>query len=136
MKSVLEVCVVALAMAFVAAAQDQSKPVLRPGIQVQMAVASHAVEMTAADKEDATVVSITADGRVFLGVKLVDVSALSSLGSATVYVKADARVPYQKLLAVLDALHGRPVVLLTAPANMEKGKLVPPYGLKVMLGGM
>ncbi len=137
MKSVIEVCLVALAMACVAAGQTSAKPALQHGVSVKMAVAGHAVPMSAADEKDATVVGITADGKVFLGVKVVDVDALSSLGSKTVYVKADARVPYQKLLTVLDALHGQSVVLLTAPvSDIEKGKMVPPYGLKINVGGM
>ena len=95
---------------------------------------SHAVEARAADEPDATIVTVTADGKVFVGVKATDSSTLSSLSEGTVYVKADARVPYQKVLAVIDALHGRPVVLLTAPPqNVEKGKIVPPYGMKLIV---
>ncbi len=137
MKSAIEVCVVALAMTCVAGAQTPAKPALQHGASVKMAVAGHAVPMPAADEKGATVVAITADGKVSLGVKVVDVNALSSLSSNTIYLKADARLPYQKLLTVLDALHGQSVVLLTAPvSDIEKGKMVPPYGLKINVGGI
>ena len=56
---------------------------------------------------------------------------LSSLKQGAVYLKADARVPYQKMITVLNALQGRSVVLLTAPVNANDATNVPPYGLKV-----
>jgi hypothetical protein len=49
-----------------------------------------------------------------------------------VYVKADSRVPFQKVLTVLDALRGKSVVLLAAPPkNVERTKIVPPYGMEL-----
>lgn len=135
MKSVIEVGLVAIAMVCVAGAQEPAKPPLQRGMRVEMAEASHAVPMPAADEKGAIVMSVTANGNVFLGVKPVDVSALSGLKEGTVYVKADARAPYQKVLTVLDALRGRSVVLLTAPTlKPETGKIVPPYGLKLVVG--
>ncbi len=136
MNSTVRVCLIALGTACMALAQGSAKPPLQRGIRVEMASAAHAVQMPAADEKGAIVVGVTADGKVFLGAKPVEISSLSSLNEGTVYVKADARAQYQKVLAVLDALHGRSVVLLTAPAssNAEKGKIVPPYGVKVTLG--
>ncbi len=136
MKRVIAMFMVALAIACVAAAQEQTRPPLQRGIHVEMAKANHAVPMPAADEKGATVVAVTSDGSVFLGAKPIDISALSDVNQATVYVKADARTPYQKILAVLDALQGRSVVLLTAPAaKAQSGAMVPPYGLKVAVGG-
>lgn len=135
MKTTLGVCLLALSMATIVKSQDSTKPVLRPGISVQMSRASHAVEMPEADAEDATVVAVTNDGNVFLGLNRVETSALSSVKAGTVYVKVDARAPFQSVLTVLDALHGRPVVLLTAPlARREEGKIMSPYGVKVSMG--
>ena len=117
-------------LAAVAAAQDPSKPVLRAGVAVQMVTAPHAVEMRAADELDATVVAITANGKVYNGTSVVEVRALSSLPAATVYVKADARAPVQMLVSVLDALRGKTIVLLAAPpANAPKADILPPYGI-------
>jgi len=76
-----------------------------------------------------TVVAITADGTVFVGAKPTEPAELSKLRVGTVYVKADSRVPYQKVLAVLDALHGKSVVLLAAPPeNAVSHGIVPPMG--------
>jgi biopolymer transport protein ExbD len=114
-----------------AAAQDAQK-VLTKGVSVQMAVASHAVEMRAADEPNANVVAITAQGKVYDGVNATEPGALSNLSGGTVYVKADARAPYQTVLAVLDALRGKSVVLLTAPPeNAAKQGMVAPYGMKL-----
>ena len=117
MKSVIGMCLMVSVLLFGARAQDPSKPVLRPGVSVQMAVAEHGVEMRAADELDATVVAITQAGKVYVGIKPTETAALSDLRDGTVYVKADARVPYQKILAVLEALRGKTVVLLTQPAG-------------------
>ena len=132
MKSLIEVCVVGSILIFAAGAQESAQPALRKGVSVQMPVADHAVEMRAADAQDATVVAITADGKLFVGTEPTEPSALSNLSAGTVYVKADSRVPFQKVLSVLDALRGKSVVLLAAPPeNVERTKNVPPYGMKV-----
>lgn len=132
MKSLMEVCVVGSILICAVGAQESSHPALQKGVSVQMAVADHAVEMRAADAQQATVVAITADGKVFTGVEPTEPSALSKLSAGTVYVKADSRVPFQKVLTVLDALHGKSVVLLAAPPkSAERTKPVPPYGMEV-----
>ncbi|HWG87457.1 MAG TPA: biopolymer transporter ExbD [Candidatus Acidoferrales bacterium] len=135
MKHALEVCLIAFVLTAMAGAQDPTKPMRRPGVTVQMPVSSQAVEMPAADEEDATVVTVTADGKLFLGLRPVELSALSSLNESTVYVKADAQARYQSVLTVLDALRGRQVVLLTAPTvKAAKDTILPPYGLQLKVG--
>lgn len=132
MRSIIEVCAIGAILACAAGAQEPAKPQLRAGVSVEMPVAGHAVEMRAADEEDAMVVALTADGRVFAGVRLTDPDALSKLTAETVYVKADSRAPYQKVLAVLDALRGKSVVLLTAPpSSAAKAGMAPPYGIRL-----
>ena len=132
MKSVIEACLIGSILIYGASAQDSQKVAMTKGVSVQMAVASHAVEMRAADEPNATVVAITAEGKVYVGTKATEPGALSNLNEGTVYVKADARVPYQKVLAVLDALHGKSVVLLAAPPeNAVRQGIVPPYGVKL-----
>ena len=131
MKRLIEVCVVGSILICVVGAQ---KPALRKGVSVQMPVAAHAVEMRAADGPNATVVAITADGKVFAGIEPTEPGALSKLSAGTVYVKADSRVPFQKVLTVLDALRGKSVVLLAEPPkNVQKAKIVPPYGIQLFL---
>jgi biopolymer transport protein ExbD len=133
MKAVINVCVVGAILICAVGAQDLQKPALREGISVQMPVAKHAVEMRAADDQDAMVVAITADGRVFAGITPTEPGALSGMVPETVYVKADSRAPFQKVLAVLDALRGKSVVLLAEPppASGARGEVTPPYGLKL-----
>lgn len=135
MKPMLEVCLIAVSMTCAAGAQNAIKPALQPGIHVEMPVAAHAVKMPAADREDAMVVTVTADGNIFIGADAVEMSALSSMHSGIVYVKADARVPYQAMLTLLDALRGRSVVLLTEPSRAAKSEKVAPYGVKLLLAG-
>lgn len=132
MKSLMEVCVVGSILICAAGAQQAPQPPLRKGVSVKMAVAEHAVEMRAADEQQAIVIAITADGKLFAGAEPTEPGALSKLSAGTVYVKADSRVPFQKVLTVLDALRGKSVVLLAAPPkNAESAKMVPPYGMKV-----
>ena len=136
MKFVLGVCLIAAGMSSVVGAQDPTKPVLRPGISVKLPVASQAVAIPAADAEDATVITVTADGKLFLGLQPVKLDALARVTASIVYVKADARAPYQQVLTVLNALRGHSIVLLTAPTvKTEPGKLTPPYGVGVTVGG-
>jgi len=117
-----------------AGALYSQKPALKQGISLEMPVAGHAVQMRAADEQNATVVAITANGRVFVGIEPTEPVALSKLSKRTVYVKADVRAPYQQVLAVLDALRGKSVVLLSAPPeNAPRQGYLPPYGTKLTI---
>jgi biopolymer transport protein ExbD len=90
------------------------------------------VEVRAADAQNAIVVAVTAAGRVFVGIEPTEPAGLSRLSDRTVYVKADVRAPYQQVLAVLDALRGKSVVLLSAPPENVAGQgYVPAYGTKL-----
>jgi biopolymer transport protein ExbD len=107
---------------------------MKQGIAVEMPVAGHAVEMRAADEQNAVIVAITASGKAFVGIQPTEIAALTRLSNGTVYVKADVRAPYQQVLAVLDALRGKSVVLLSAPPdNALKQGYVPAYGTKLII---
>lgn len=132
MKLIMNVLAVGSILISAVGAQEAPKPALRKGVSVQMPVAAHAVEMRAADEPNSTVVAIGANGEVYSGIQRTEPGALSELSAQTVYVKADARAPFQTVLSVLDALRGKSVVLLAAaPANAQKEKIIPPYGLKL-----
>jgi biopolymer transport protein ExbD/biopolymer transport protein TolR len=70
------------------------------------------VAMQAADKEDAVLVAVTRDGRVYLGStqtaadqlppKVKDI--LTNRLDKTVYVKSDSRAKYDKVVEVVDNL--------------------------------
>jgi biopolymer transport protein ExbD len=129
---IMNVLFVGSVLISVAGAQETPKPALRKGVSVQMPVAAHAVEMRAADEPNSTIVAIGANGEVYSGIERTEPGALSELNAQTVYVKADARAPFQTVLSVLDALHGKSVVLLAAaPANAQKEKIIPPYGIQL-----
>jgi biopolymer transport protein ExbD len=134
MKSLIEMCLVGSILIAGAGALYSQKPTVTQGISVQMPVAGHATEMRASDAQNATVIAVTADGKVFVGIEPTEPAALSRLSERTVYLKADIRAPYQKVLAVLDALRGKSVVLLSAPPeNAVKPGYVPPYGTKLIV---
>ena len=126
------VCFVGVLLACAAGAQDPRKPVPTAGISVKMAISRSALPIPAADALDAQVVTITADGKVFQGTTAVEPETLAELVMGSVYVKADARAPFQRVLTVLEALQGRRVGLLTAPpANAPQWKTLPPYGVRL-----
>lgn len=134
MKSLMEVCVVGSLLVCALGAQESPKPTMRKGVSVHMPVADHAVEMQAADAQDATVVAITAEGKLYVGVEPTEPGALGNLSAQTVYLKADSQAQFQKILTVLDALRGKSVVLLAAPPkNAAPSKMVPPYGVKLIV---
>jgi biopolymer transport protein ExbD len=100
--------------------------------------------MPNADNEDAWVVAVTADGRVFFGLKPVTQDGLTEVMRETprhrdqdLYIKADGRTLFGKLKPVLKAAAGdafESAVLLTNQNETPAlGKLVAPKGLPVML---
>jgi biopolymer transport protein ExbD len=107
------VCLIAIGIYGIVVQQDPAVPAPRPGIQVQLPVSSLAAAMPEADKQDTTVVTVTAEGNLYLGVQPIQIGALAGLSVSTVYVKADARASYQHVLSVVSALSSHPLVLLT-----------------------
>lgn len=87
-------------------------PMLNKGKNVDLVKTKNSVLMKNADKEDAVMVAITRDGRAWLGSDQTDPAALPSkvkdlLTShldKTVYIKADMRSPYAKVVDVVDNL--------------------------------
>jgi biopolymer transport protein ExbD len=133
MKFLFVACLAAGSLMFVTA-QEPYKPALQQGVSVQMPVARHPVEIRTAGEQDATIIAVTAGGKVFVGVRPAQLGSLSDLSAGTVYLKADARVQYQEILAVLEALRGKRIWLLTAaPGKVEAGAFLPPYGVEVKL---
>ena len=135
MKSMLGVCLLALTICNIAAAQDPTVPVRRPGISVQLPASNQATAMPEADQQDVAVVTITVDGNLYLGTRPVELGELAGLTKSPVYVKADARVSYQQVLTVLSALSNHSLVLLTqSTVTAEPGKLLPAYGVSLGIG--
>jgi biopolymer transport protein ExbD len=86
-----------------------------------LAVTSNAVAVPNADQPDALVVALTADGSMYLRANRVPTpdladrvtSILSTRKDKTLYIKADARVPYARLVEVIDAVQKSGVEGLT-----------------------
>ena len=85
-------------------------PMLQNKVQIDMAKVENATAMPDADKDDAIVVAITRDGKVYLGQNSVDPSQLGSLirdkladkTDKTIYVRADARAQYRNVEDAID----------------------------------
>jgi len=141
----LEAWLVSLTMAAIPGVvfAQQSVPLQR-GVSVQMVVTRNAVAVPNADTQDALVVALTADGTAYLGAvrlptpALADTvrSVLSTRNEKTLYIKADARVPYARLIEVIDAVQKSGVegltLLTTQQDAADRGdKPVPPKGLEM-----
>lgn len=142
MKYSLYVCLIASALTIAALAQE---PVMTKGVSVQMAASNNAVAFPAADRPDAWIVAVTADGRLFFGVNPVTAESLVQNMKATprnreakLYIKADARASFSAVKQVLHAAHENlfeTAVLLTEQAQRaSEGQVFPPQGLEVRLG--
>jgi len=87
-------------------------PMLQKGISVDMAKVNNPTPMQDADKEDALLVSVMRDGTVYFGSDKVAPDTLTGkvkdrLTNRTdkrVYVKADARAHYGKVVEVVDSV--------------------------------
>jgi biopolymer transport protein ExbD/biopolymer transport protein TolR len=89
-------------------------PMLSKGVTVNMVKTRNPIKMVEADKEDAVLVAITRDGKVFLspgnsliqpdqlGSKVKDLQA--NRQDKTVYIKADARARFASVTDVIDSL--------------------------------
>jgi biopolymer transport protein ExbD/biopolymer transport protein TolR len=87
-------------------------PMLSKGVSVDLAMTRNPIAMDEADKEDAVLVAITRDGSVFLGRTRTEGPDLGTQVSdivtnridKTVYVKADARARYERVVEVVNIL--------------------------------
>ncbi|HZS55093.1 MAG TPA: biopolymer transporter ExbD [Bryobacteraceae bacterium] len=90
-------------------------PMLTKGAQVNMVKAHNPIKMQEADKEDAVLIAITRDGKIWLspGNQMIQLDQLASkvkdlqaarTGDKTVYIKADARARFASVTDVIDTL--------------------------------
>ncbi|MBZ5532310.1 MAG: biopolymer transporter ExbD [Acidobacteriia bacterium] len=85
-------------------------PMLQRGKSVDLAKTNNPIQMPDADKEDALIVAVQKDGKVFLDTSQVGPEELTNkikerLTNRTdkrVYVKADARAHYKAVVSVVD----------------------------------
>jgi biopolymer transport protein ExbD/biopolymer transport protein TolR len=87
-------------------------PMLSKGVSVEMVKTRNPIAMQAADKDDAVLIAVTREGRVFLGTTLMKPEdlgpkvkdLLTNRLDKTVYVRADARARYDRVVEVVDNL--------------------------------
>jgi biopolymer transport protein ExbD len=89
-------------------------PMLSKGVQVTMVKTKNPIKMQEADKEDAILIAITRDGKVYLspGNQMVGVDQLpgkvkdlqTNRTDKTVYIRADARARFAGVTDVIDEL--------------------------------
>jgi len=90
-------------------------PMLSKGISVDLVKTKNPIAMQNADKDDAILISITKDGKVYLGsdqfanlndlgVKVKD--RLTTQLDKTVYLKNDSRSRFERVVEVIDNLRG------------------------------
>jgi biopolymer transport protein ExbD len=85
-------------------------PMLQKGVSVDLARTNNPRAMPDADKEDAVVLAVTRDGKIYMGSSPINVDDISSKVKdriankldKTVFIKADARAKYGDVVAVVD----------------------------------
>ncbi|MGC2446131.1 MAG: biopolymer transporter ExbD [Candidatus Sulfotelmatobacter sp.] len=144
MKSLLFVSLLVLTMVNIVLRSAAQTPALQQGVSVQMAVTSNAQPMLAADNQDAMIIAVTADGRLFFGVHPESAEGLMEQmkknprqRDQTLYIKADAHARFvdvkKALMAAQVGEFTTPVLLTMQHEAVQPGSLVPPKGIAVGL---
>jgi len=106
-------------------------PMLTKGVSVDLVKTKNPIAMQGADKEDAILVAVTRDGKVYLSpgntqqppdqlpAKVKDF--LTNRLDKTVYIKSDSRARYEKITDVIDNLRGAGVDQLGLLTEQIKG---------------
>jgi len=89
-------------------------PLLTKGVSVELVRTKNPIAMKDADKEDAILIAVTRDGRIFMSPGNVQIT-IDDLApkvkdlqtnklDKTVYIKSDARAKYESVMDVVDGL--------------------------------
>lgn len=108
-------------------------PMLQKGVSVDMAKATNPREMREADQDDAVVVAVARDGKIYLGSDqlLIDrlgeriQDLLAAKVDKTVYVKSDRRAKYGGVVDVVDTVRSAGVDTLGLLTDKVDKKKVP-----------
>ena len=87
-------------------------PMLSKGVSVDMVRTKNPIAMQAADKTDAVIIAVTRDGKSYLGSTRVDAEdlapkvkdLLANRIDHMVFLRADSRAKYEKVVEVVDNL--------------------------------
>jgi biopolymer transport protein ExbD len=107
-------------------------PMLKKGVPLQLPPANNPVEMKDADKDDAIIVSVNRDGKIFLDTaqvapdvltqKIKDLLANRKAGaSKMIFVRADARAKYKPVVDVVDGVRAAGVDELGLLTERKQG---------------
>ena len=89
-------------------------PMLNNKVNVDLPKAADAVVMENANKEDSVIVAVTRDGKIFLGADQIQPDdmgpkisgKLENKNDKTVYLRADNRAHYGKVMDAIDGIRG------------------------------
>jgi biopolymer transport protein ExbD/biopolymer transport protein TolR len=110
-------------------------PMLQKGVSVDMTPVNNPRDMKDADKDDAIVVAITRDGKIYLGNTQLNKEDLTgqikdriaTRLDKTVYVKSDSRAKYGDVVAVVDEIRSAGVDQLgLLTEKIQKASTAPP----------
>jgi len=111
-------------------------PMLQKGVSVDMAKATNTRDMQDADKEDAVVLAVTRDGKVYLGSDPIAPDQITTSVrdrlenklDKTVYVKSDSNAKYGVVVGVVDNVRAAGVdsLGLLAEKRLERRYEAPP----------
>jgi len=111
-------------------------PMLQHGAPVDMAKAENADKMPNADRDDAVIIAVTRDGRLFLspGNKEIGLDAitddvkdlLTGRLDKTVYVRSDARAKYGDVVKTVDEVRAAGVENIGLLTEKIQNKAAPP----------
>jgi len=111
-------------------------PMLQKGTSVDMVKATNTRDMQDADKEDAILLAVTRDGKIYLGSSTIapdEITTtvrdrLSGKLDKTVYVKSDARAKYGVVVTVVDNVRAAGVDSLGLLAEKREERRIPTPG--------
>ncbi len=109
-------------------------PMLQKGVSVDMPVVNNPRDMQDADKDDAVIVAVTRDGKIFLGntaIQKEDITGqvkdrIQNRLDKTVYVKSDSRAKYGDVVGVVDEIRSAGVDQLGLLTERSHDRETPP----------
>ncbi|MCP5113793.1 MAG: biopolymer transporter ExbD [bacterium] len=106
-------------------------PMLSKGVSVDLVITTNPVAMADADKDDAVLLAVTRDGKIFLGSTPVESAdelpgivrdMLEGRLDMTVYLKGDARARYEGVVDVVDNVRSAGVDNIGLLTEKVKGR--------------
>jgi biopolymer transport protein ExbD len=112
-------------------------PMLQKGVSVDMAKVNNAEDMQNADKDDAIILAVTRDGKMYLGSTQITLDEITpkvkdliaNRLDKTVYVRSDARAHYGDVVKAVDEVRSAGVDklgLLTEKIRTKPNTTAPP----------